>query len=80
MPLAPGQVSALAAHLVFVRTAGSLGAATALADTFGTAAFVAAACAVRLPDDIAADLRRHCSGTLPEGATVFDVFQVMRPA
>ena len=73
-------MSALAAHLVFVRTAGSLGAATALADTFGTAAFVAAACAARLPDDIAVDLRRHCSGSLPEGAAVFDIFQVTHPA
>lgn len=73
-------MSALAAHLVFVRAAGSLDAATALADTFDTAAFVAAACAARLPDDIAADLRRHCSGSLPEGAVVFDMFQVAHPA
>jgi hypothetical protein len=72
------QVSALVAHLVFIRTAGSLSAATALADTFGTAAFVAAACATQLPEDIAEDLRRHCSGELPEGAAIFDVFQVTR--
>lgn len=70
------QVSALVAHLVFIRTAGAFSSATALADTFGTAAFIAAACAAKLPPEIAADLRQNCSGELPEGATVFDIFQV----
>ncbi len=61
------QVSALVAHLAFIRTAGSLAAATALADTFGTAAFIAAASAARLPPDVADDLRANCQGDLPAG-------------
>lgn len=36
----PVCVSALLAHLLFLRANGNLAAATALADTFGTVAFV----------------------------------------
>ena len=61
------QVSALVAHLAFIRIAGDLGAATALADTFGTSAFIAAARAARLPNDIADNLRDNCTGEVPEG-------------
>ena len=54
----PVAVSALLAHLLFLRANGGLVGATALADTFGTAAFAAAAAAARVPDEFVEDMRR----------------------
>ncbi len=54
----PVPVSALLAHLLFLRANGGLAGATALADTFGTAAFAAAAAAARVPDEFIEDIAR----------------------
>ena len=51
------------AHLLFLRCNGGLEAATALPDTFGTQAFVAAAVATTVPDEFVADVQeRHDGG------------------
>ena len=51
------------AHLLLLRCNGGLEAATALPDTFGTQAFVAAAVATTVPDEFVADVQeRHDSG------------------
>ena len=82
----PAQVCALLAHLLMLRAAGGLRTATALADTFGTAGFVAAALASRVPpafrEDMAASfpddwaaLPPCCTGA---DAVVFDLFRVWR--
>lgn len=54
----PVAISALLAHLLLVLVNG--GGATALSDTFGTEAFIAAALASRIPDEFLQDMKaRH---------------------
>jgi hypothetical protein len=83
---ASAQICALLAHLCMLRAAGGLRAATALADTFGTPGFVAAALAARLPPAFREDAARvdpegwaalppACTGP---GAVVFDLFRTWR--
>lgn len=81
-----GQIAALLAHLLMLRTNGGLAEATALPDTFGTRDFVAAALAAKIPsafwEDVAALHPEEWSG-VPEslrgdGARVFDLFRVWR--
>ena len=45
------------AHLLFVRANGGIQYATALADTFGTRAFVEAALVTQVPDEFIQDIR-----------------------
>ena len=56
------QISPMLAHLLFLRCNGGLEAATALPDTFGTQAFVAAAVATRVPDEFVADVQELHDG------------------
>ena len=51
------------AHLLFLRCNGGLEAATALPDTFGTQAFVAAALATTVPDEFVVDVRELHNGS-----------------
>ena len=66
----PVAVSALLAHLLFLRANGGLAGATALADTFGTDAFAAAAAAARVPDEFVDDMRalHPADPAVPRGA------------
>ena len=66
----PLPLSALLAHLAFLRANGGLGAATALCDTFGSAAFVSAACAAAVPAQFRQDMREAYPDEppVPEGA------------
>ena len=66
----PVAASALLAHLLFLRANGGLAGATALADTFGTTAFAAAAAAARVPDEFADDMRalHPAEPPVPQGA------------
>ena len=65
----PLTLSALLAHLLFLRVNGGLGTATALCDTFGTAAFVSAAMAAAVPQQFCQDMRDHYpeEAPIPEG-------------
>ena len=56
------QISSMLAHLLFLRCNGGLEAATALPDTFGTQAFVAAAVATTVPDEFVADVQELHNG------------------
>ena len=47
----------LLAHLLFLRANGGTEYATALADTFGTRAFVEAALVTQVPDEFIQDIR-----------------------
>lgn len=51
------QVSAMLAHLLFLRVNGGMSNATALADTFGTESFVAAALVTQVPDEFIQDMQ-----------------------
>ena len=53
----PLPLSALLAHLMFLRANGKLSSATALPDTFGTPAFVSAASAAAVPQLFIDDMR-----------------------
>ena len=53
------QISAMLAHLLFLRANGGLSNATALADTFGTESFVAAALVTQVPDEFVQDMQQH---------------------
>ena len=71
----PVAVSSLLAHLLFLRANGGLAGATALADTFGTAAFAAAAAAARVPAEFADDMRalHPADPPVPHGTCCFTV-------
>ena len=56
------QISPMLAHLLFLRCNGGLEAATALPDTFGTQAFVAAAVATAVPDEFVVDVQELHDG------------------
>lgn len=53
----PLTLSAVLAHLLFLRANGGLSSATALCDTFGTEAFVSAAMACSVPEHFRQDMR-----------------------
>ena len=74
-PGGPVAVSALLAHLLFLRANGGLAGATALADTFGTAAFAAAAAAARVPAKFADDMRalHPADPPVPRGGRCFNL-------
>jgi hypothetical protein len=81
------QVTALLAHLLMLRTNGGLRGATALADTFGTKGFLAAALAAQLPEEFVADMVKlypqdwaSAPACLKDRntATVFDLIRVWR--
>lgn len=66
------QITSLLAHLLFLRANGGTEHATALSDTFGTEAFVAAALVTQVPDEFIQDVkdlfpndRQLQSGTAP---------------
>ncbi len=52
----PVALSALLAHLLFLAANGGLESATALADTFGTETFLAAAMVCRVPKEFIGDV------------------------
>ncbi len=58
-PDAPVPISAIVAHLLFLTSNGGLGAAVALADTFGTEAFLAIALAADVPREFLEDVRQR---------------------
>lgn len=58
MHLQPVQLWALLAHLLFLRAIGGLVTATALADTFGTEAFLSLALVTALPEAFIRDMHR----------------------
>ncbi|KAK9838087.1 hypothetical protein WJX81_000247 [Elliptochloris bilobata] len=76
----PVAVSALLAHLLFLRANGGLVGATALADTFGTSAFAMAAAAARVPDEFVDDMAalHPAEQKVMRGARVFDLLQIWR--
>lgn len=47
------------AHLLFLRVNGGMSNATALADTFGTESFVAAALVTQVPDEFIQDIQEN---------------------
>lgn len=64
----PVAVSALLAHLLFLAVNGGLESATALADTFGTKAFLSAALVTRIPEEFIEDIQANkASVSVPEG-------------
>ena len=65
----PLALSALLAHIMFLRANGGLSSATALCDTFGTSAFVSAAMACAVPEQFRQDMRAVYPGeaAIPEG-------------
>mmetsp|Transcript_39795 Transcript_39795/g.112908 ORF Transcript_39795/g.112908 Transcript_39795/m.112908 type:complete len:600 (-) Transcript_39795:234-2033(-) len=73
-------ISSLLAHLLFLSTNGGLSSATALADTFGTQAFLAAAMAADVPKEFIDDMASHSDPqpAIPEGAKVFDLLRMWR--
>ena len=58
-PDSPVPVSAVVAHLLFIACNGGAEAAVALADTFGTQAFLAVALAADVPQEFLDDLRQR---------------------
>ena len=58
-PESPVPVSAVVAHLLFITCNGGAEAAVALADTFGTQAFLAVALAADVPKEFLEDLRQR---------------------
>ncbi len=72
-------VTPLLAHLLFLAANGGGGpdggGATALADTFTSAAFVAVARAAAVPPAFRADVEASHSWVVPEGANCFDLFR-----
>jgi len=77
---APVCVSALLAHLLFMVINGRMEHATALCDTFGTRAFVAAALAADVPQEFIDDMaaKMPAEPPIPKGAKVFDLMKVWR--
>ncbi|CAL8464515.1 g4050 [Coccomyxa elongata] len=77
---APIPIAALLAHLLYLRANGGLDSAIALADTFGTAAFVEAALVSEVPAEFLEDM----ADTYPQesqpqpGCMVFDLFTTWR--
>ena len=71
-------MTALAAHLLFVAANGGLAQATALPDTFGTAAFVAVAAAADLPPAFAAHMAAVHGETLLGSVACTKVFDIFR--
>ena len=67
----PSTLSALLAHIMFLRANGGLHAATALCDTFGTAAFGSAAMACAVPEQFRQDMRGVYpdEDAIPEGTS-----------
>ena len=63
----PVALSALLAHLLFLAANGGLEFATALADTFGTETFLAAAMVSRVPQEFIEDVGFDTSVQVPEG-------------
>ena len=63
----PVALSALLAHLLFLAANGGLEFATALADTFGTETFLAAATVSRVPREFIEDISFDTSVQIPEG-------------
>lgn len=74
----PVALSALLAHLLFLAANGGLEFATALADTFGTETFLAAAMVSRVPQEFIEDVGFDTSVQVPEDAVVFDLIRVWR--
>jgi hypothetical protein len=76
----PVALSAVLAHLLFLRANGGLASSVALADTFGTEAFIAAALAAKVPQEFVDDMRERypqdCD--IQPGAVVFDLIRVWR--
>lgn len=69
----PVAVSALVAHLLFLAVNGGLQFATALADTFGTEAFIAAALVARVPQEFVEDVgSSDSSASIPQGQLVIE--------
>ena len=70
----PVALSALLAHLLFLAANGGMDTATALADTFGTEAFLAAALVTRLPQEFVDDMAAtHSCSSIQPGACLRDV-------
>lgn len=63
----PVALSALLAHLLFLAANGGLEFATALADTFGTETFLAAAMVCRVPKEFIEDVSSDSNTQISEG-------------
>lgn len=63
----PVALSALLAHLLFLAVNGGLETATALADTFGTEAFLQAALVTQLPQEFIEDVKSKSNFDVPPG-------------
>ena len=76
----PMALSALLAHLLFLAANGGMDTATALADTFGTEAFLAAALVTRLPQEFVDDMAAmHSCSSIQPGARLRYVKVEQRP-
>mmetsp|Transcript_41353 Transcript_41353/g.104812 ORF Transcript_41353/g.104812 Transcript_41353/m.104812 type:complete len:613 (+) Transcript_41353:60-1898(+) len=75
----PVCVSTLASHLLFLSSNGGLKAGTALADTFGTQAFVELAMAADVPSEFVEDMAKlSAEPPIPAGSKVFDLIKIWR--
>lgn len=69
-------VTQLLSHLVFLTANGGMAKATALSDTFTTAAFIRVGVLADLPPEFLADMRARWGEEPPAGAVkVFDIFR-----
>lgn len=73
----PAPVSAMMAHLLFFATNG-VRDATALSDTFGTPAFLAAAAVTRLPDQFREDIKAKFGDDLKPETTLLGLIKTWR--
>lgn len=76
----PVQICALLAHLLFLRANGGTKYATALSDTFGSEAFIAAARVTQVPHEFIQDIQELYPDDrqIQSGAVMFDVFKTWR--
>ncbi|KAK9809710.1 hypothetical protein WJX73_008711 [Symbiochloris irregularis] len=76
----PVGMSALLAHLLFLRVNGGLASATALTDTFGTEAFLSLAAHTRVPTAFIEDMQTSFSDEahIQPGSMVLDLFKMWR--
>ncbi|KAK3237970.1 hypothetical protein CYMTET_51979, partial [Cymbomonas tetramitiformis] len=66
------------AHLLFEATHGDADHATALADTYGTASFAAAAAVTQVPEEFLQDMEQRHGAKLRKGCTVLELLKVWR--
>lgn len=71
----PVNITSVLAHLLFLTSNGQLDSATALADTFGTPAFLAVAAAADVPQEFREDVAQRHGVDISPGTKCFDLFR-----